>query len=1560
MEEEHGPVPAAWIGAHPAYPRDIDTVTLFENWVDLRPDSIAVHSNQTTDYAALEGWANQIANALLAQDIGPGDFVGLCLDRSVEMIAGVLGILKAGAAYVPLESTFPDDRLEFMIRDAEVRIVLTDAAHSARCKSLQPPESEGFEIEALLLEQDHSWLMSASKARPLVARQPTDVAYAMYTSGSTGQPKGVCVPHRAIVRLIENKSFARFGPDEKILGLAPAGFDASTLEIWGALLHGAELHLFPSGVQSLSKLAEFLQQRRITIAWLTSALFHEMADYFLSELAQVPQLLAGGDVLSPDRVRRVLAAMPPEARLINGYGPTENTTFTCCHVMSPGDTVGESVPIGRPIANTTVHVLDPEMNPVDIGEIGELYTGGDGLARGYLNQPELTAQAFLPNPFSKVSGERLYRTGDLVRWRRTGELEFCGRSDHQIKIRGHRVELAEIEMALMGHPKIRDAVVTAPKSGSSRQLIAYATTLNGTAEPETASLRAFLATRLPDYMLPNEFVWLERLPINANGKVDRSALPVPRRVENSDTGNESHTLESLIKNLWTEILDRNDVSSLDSFFEIGANSLLALRFVEEMSRRFHIDIPPIRVFQYPTASSLAAWLEGRDPKNRRHQRSQALTAELESVAIVGMAGRFPGAENVQIYWENLCEARETISFFDPEEIEPGNDPTEIASPEYVAARGILEDGDCFDAQLFGVSPRLAQVMDPQQRVFLETAWSALEDASIDPNRYDGLIGIFGGVVHNTYQPNFLWRRPDLAQAVGTLQARLVNDKDYAPIAVAHKLNLKGPAVNVQSACSTSLVAVAQAFHALRAGQCDVALAGGAAVTAPIRSGHLHLEGGMQSVDGHTRPFDAQATGTVFSDGSGMVVLKRLSDAVRDGDTIHAVIRSAAVNNDGSSKASFTAPSVEGQADVIAMALEQANLSAEDISYVEAHGTGTPIGDPIEVEGLTQAFRETTDRNGFCALGSVKSNIGHLTAAAGVAGLIKTTLALRHRRIPATLHFEAANPEINFEKTPFFVARQTMQWTTKNDTPRRAGVSSFGVGGTNAHVILEEYWEQSPGESTQRPEQLLLISGRDENARQALETRLAEHLKSKRRQDLADVAWSLAIGRKPLPNRNFIIAPDSITAADRLHGGEQAVRAKSSPAPAEAPDIIFLFPGQGCQSAQMGRGLYAAEPVYRQALDRCAEILRQTAGWDLLSVLHPSSDRAAQADETLRQTAYTQPAIFCVEYALAQLWMSLGIRPTAMIGHSVGEFTAACLAGSLSLEAALKLVSERGRLMARMPAGSMLSVRMSAEKLKSQLPTGLSIACENSPQLSVIAGPTDQVDAFARSLEQRGVAHRMLQTSHAFHSASMDPVVGTFREAVERVSLAAPQIPIISTATGSPLSTDEATDPNYWAQHARAPVRFADALRCALDANPTCVLLEVGPRATTTTFARQTAAAGSAHRVIATLEKAGDVDQEPTCFLSAVGRLWTLGVHFDWDVFYQAPSRRRVSLPTYPFERQRHWIETKTDETPFHTGIAPLSATDDQMKRLIENQLKLIEQQINLLKSSVMSSEPKDS
>ncbi|MDG2050554.1 MAG: amino acid adenylation domain-containing protein [Myxococcota bacterium] len=1545
------PVPSEWNGRSSSYPRDSDVATCFEQQADRSPTATALWAATRIPYSELEAWANRIANGLLSHGIGTGDFVGICLERSPEMLAGILGILKTGAAYVPLDPSFPDARLAQILQQAHLETILTNQAGSGRCQTLHGALPPGVRLECFSVDPGSSWLRDVSAGRPLVDRRPLDIAYVMYTSGSTGEPKGVCIPHRAILRLVENNDFAQWGVEERILCFAPMGFDASTFEIWSALLHGAQLHLFPSGIQSLQDLSAFLATRKITTAWLTAALFHEMADYFPDALAGVRQLLAGGDVLSPKRVRRVLEAMPPGSRLINGYGPTENTTFTCCHVLQPGDEVGDSVPIGRPIANSWIRVLDEHMNPVAVGEAGELYAGGDGLATGYLNQPKRTDESFVTDPFSDHPQARCYRTGDLVRWRPDGLLEFIGRVDGQIKVRGYRIEPGEIESSISSHPQVRDVAVIAPLRGESRKLIAYITGPLQGHPPSQEELRDFLNARLPHFMLPDEWVILERMPMNPNGKIDRGALPAQRAETSHRGGASGHSLESQMTNLWAEILDRDGLASTDSFFDLGANSLLALRFVEEMKRRHGIEIPPIRVFQHSTALDLAEWVKQGSRSGRTRRNGRQDNSALERIAIVGMAGRFPGAADVPSFWRNLCEARESISFFETDELDPGNDPRETTADHYVAARGILEDGDCFDAEFFGVSPRLAQVMDPQQRVFLETAWSALEDACIDPSRCENLIGIFGGVVHNTYQPNFLWKRPDLSESVGTLQARLVNDKDYAPISVAHKLDLKGPAVNVQSACSTSLVAISQAFHALRAGQCDIALAGGVAVTAPIRSGHLHLEGGMQSVDGHTRPFDADATGTVFSDGAGMVVLKRLTDAVEDGDTIHAVIRSAAVNNDGADKASFTAPSIEGQASVIAMALEQADLSAEDISYVEAHGTGTPLGDPIEVAGLTQAFRESTERTQFCALGSVKSNVGHLTAAAGVAGVIKTALALRHQKIPASLHFESSNPEIDFEKTPFFVSQQTMHWTNTHNAPRRAGVSSFGVGGTNAHVILEEYWDQPRCEPTRRPAHLLLVSGQNPDRCQTLESKLAQYLQSESAEGLGDVAWSLAIGRKPLSHRSFFVAPDHNSAAELLRGDGPGPRVRRSEAPQRPPGVVFLFPGQGCQSPHMGRGLYAVEPLYRQALDACAAILQEHCGLNLIRLLHPELGQETAAAKTLQKTAFTQPAIFSIEYALARLWMGLGITPTAMIGHSVGEFTAACLAGVMSLEEALVLVAERGRLMESMPAGSMLSARMGAEELKAILPDGLSLACENSPILSVVSGPSSQIDALSVELESLGVVNQILHTSHAFHSAMMDPIIEPFRKQVARKSLNAPTLPIISTATGRALSPDEAQDPNYWARHARSPVRFADALRTAREVAPDQVFLEVGPRNTTSTFARQTGGPELGQRVVSTLEAAGDLEQEPSSFLNAVGRLWTLGVDLDWEIFFAAQEKRRVSLPTYPFQRKRHWIEINAASQSATRPIQRVDSTESSVTVLIENQLDLIEQQLALLKKT---------
>ncbi|HJT97481.1 MAG TPA: type I polyketide synthase, partial [Rhodanobacteraceae bacterium] len=722
----------------------------------------------------------------------------------------------------------------------------------------------------------------------------------------------------------------------------------------------------------------------------------------------------------------------------------------------------------------------------------------------------------------------------------------------------------------------------------------------------------------------------------------------------------------------------------------------------------------------------------------------------EPIAIVAMSGRFPGASDVETFWRNLCEGRESITTFALEDLDPAVG-AERDDPAYVRARGVIDGVEDFDPAFFGITPREAELTDPQQRLFLELSWECLERAGYVPDAHDAPVGVFGGMYNATYFQRHVSAHPDLVDKIGAFQVMLGNEKDYVATKVAHKLNLTGPAISVHTACSTSLVAICQAVDALRSGQCRMALAGGASITCPPKSGYLYQDGAMLSPDGHTRTFSADAKGTVFSDGAAVVLLKRLSDALADGDPVYAVIRGGAVNNDGGIKASFTAPSSEGQAAVVAMALEAAQVDPRTISYVEAHGTATPLGDPIEIEGLTKAYRRVTDERGFCAIGSLKSNVGHLVIAAGAAGVIKTALALAEKKLPPTLHVgDATNPEIDFANSPFVVNTHLRDWRAGH-APLRAGVSSFGVGGTNAHAILEEAPARTPSDPADGP-QLLLLSARTPTALNAAAERLRAHLAAAPDVNLADVAYTLANGRKAFERRACLVADDASDAIAKLATGSAALRAGE----ARAPSIVFMFPGQGAQYAGMGRALYASEPAFRAALDECAEILAGELGFDLRDRMF-GDDAAA-----LRETSVTQPATFAIEYALARLWIDLGIRPAALVGHSVGEFVAATLAGVMSLDDAARLVARRGRLMQAQPPGAMLSVRMEAEKLVARLPASLSLAAEDAPDACVVAGEIADVETFRIALDADGIACRLLQTSHAFHSQMMDAVLAPFR------------------------------------------------------------------------------------------------------------------------------------------------------------------------------------------------------
>ncbi|HEX2091362.1 MAG TPA: SDR family NAD(P)-dependent oxidoreductase [Longimicrobiaceae bacterium] len=877
---------------------------------------------------------------------------------------------------------------------------------------------------------------------------------------------------------------------------------------------------------------------------------------------------------------------------------------------------------------------------------------------------------------------------------------------------------------------------------------------------------------------------------------------------------------------------------------------------------------------------------------------------MDSIAIVGLSGRFPGASNVDEFWSNLREGVESITHFSDEELDRvAIDPAELADPGYVKARGVLENVEGFDAAFFDFTPREAQITDPQHRLFIECAWEALETAGYNPKAYDGSIGVFAGAGANSYMLFNLSSAGELTGTIDTFQAFIHNKNDHLTTRVAYKLDLRGPCVTVQTACSTSLVATALACQSLMSYQCDMALAGGVNVFVPQKTGYLHHEGGIGSPDGRCRPFDASAAGTLGGNGAGVVVLKRYEDAIADGDTIHAVIRGWGVNNDGSVKVGYTAPGVDSQAEVISTAQVFADVPAETITYVEAHGTGTAIGDPIEVQALTRAFRRETDRSGFCALGSVKSNIGHLDAAAGVAGLIKTVQALRHRQIPPSLHFEEPNPRIDFASTPFYVASRLTPWET-GGAPRRAGVSSFGLGGTNAHLVLEEApaaEEPAPA----RDRQLLVISGQSAAAMEAATQRLVEHLKAHPEQSLADVAYTLQVGRASFEHRRMLVCRDRDEAVSMLEALTPERVVTRSQVPVRRP-LTFMFPGQGAQYPGMGSGLYETEPVFRAEVDRCLELVQPHLDFDLRALLFADTDDA-EAAAAMGRTAATQPALFIVEYALARLWMSWGVKPDSMIGHSIGEYVAAALAGVMSLEDALKLVAARGALIQALPGGAMLGVPLSERKVRAMLGGDLSLAAVNGDELCVVSGTREAVDAFAAKLEELGVTGRPLHTSHAFHSAMMEPMLDAFRAKVREVKLSAPELPYLSNVTGTWITAGDAVDPEYYVRHIRQTVRFHDGIS-ELVGDPNAALLEVGPGRTLRSVVRWHPKKLPGQVMHASLPHAKERNDDREFILNTVGQLWLAGVEIDWKALYAGERRRRVPLPTYPFQRKRYWID----------------------------------------------------
>lgn len=1464
-------------------------------------------------YAQLTAASEAYAAWIAAHAGAIPSVIGVCVARDAALPALLLGVWRAGCAFVPLDPASPPERLAIMLRDAAVRCIVASGDVVQRLQDCPVPVHRVPPLQT-----------DGKVLPPTVAIAPQDLAYVMFTSGSSGVPSGVRVPHAALSNVLQSfRESTAIASGDTLLAATNLTFDIALLELLLPLVAGARVCIARhSAATDPAHVLDLLDRPDTTLAQATPSTWRLLLRCGWQGHARL-RVLCGGEALD---AQLAAALLDRSAVVWNVYGPTETTIWsTLARVTS----AAQARSIGRPIANTSIRVVDARGRPVPVGVAGELWIGGAGVALGYCDGAR--AARFVET-FGEGATARWYRTGDTVVLDANGNLAFVGRTDRQIKRRGVRIELDEIEASLHAIDGIVESAVWFEPADEGGALIAAV----ATASHDADSIRRRLQARLPPSLLPDRIDVHRELPRLASGKLDRRriAADAPSPPSPSSPSSPSSPLpsgddlEAAITRIWAEALGHTNFAGTDNFFDVGGHSMLLVGVHRQIEAAIGIEFAPIELFNHPNITALARFLRSRVPLTvaTGDVAPASLAPAAAPIAIIGLAVRVPGAADITQFWVNLCAGRESIRDLDAATLTAqGVPPALQRDPRYVPRASTLDDIEHFDADFFGLSAREAELLDPQHRLLLELCYQALEDAGYARSDTTPRVGLYAGVGLSAYLIYNLW--PNRAQILATqspLELLYANDKDYAVMRTAYALNLRGPAVSIGTACSTGLVAVHEACRSLRDGECEIALAAAAKISVPHETGYLYADGGIVSPDGHCRPFDAAAAGTVFGSGGACVVLKPLAAAERDGDAIYAIVAGSAVNNDGRGKLGFTAPSTAGQAQVVSAALERAGISPRDVGYVEAHGTGTLLGDPVEAAALQQVFAHGTVPAAPCLVGSVKSNIGHLDTAAGIVGLVKATLSLYHGCIPASLHHDRLNARIDWDPRRFRIATALQPWTTARGA-RVAGVSSFGIGGTNAHVVLRDHGQARHGGHAppETAPQLVVLSAASERALHDRATALALTLDAAA-VPLVDIAHTLQAGRPPLRWRAALVA----NSVDDLRVQLRTAHLVMSPASAGGQRrVVFLCPGQGGSRAGAPSALYDTWPAFRDAYDTCVAAVVRLSGVDLSK---PPAD-AADA----RCLSRMEPARFALQYGYAQLLVSAGVRPSALLGHGSGEIVAACLAGVLDLDDALRLVVTRAAAMQAVADGAMLAVSAPADAIATWLPADVDIAAFDGVQTTVVSGSPAAIHSVRTACAAAGIRSHFRCADRAFHSRHMTRAAEAVTEALHVIRPRAPALPLLSTLRGD-WESDAFADAGYWGRQMCGPVRFVqclDALR--LTSDDVVVELDPGPGSDPDESLTRLVS----HHYPSLADVAA-----PSClgggdavaqFLAVIGHAWRRGIDVDAAISLRGKGGRRVHLPAYTFDRQRYWIDRHAPSPVDSPGGAPGPVREDAARWLYQ-------------------------